>query len=81
MEKVIKIVNLKDVQTDYIFWQTKSFQERLEAIEFLRMQYIKFRKDVQPRLQRVCRVVDNDLTLNKKASGRRKDLDDIDNLG
>lgn len=57
MERVIRIVNLKDVQSDYLFWQTKSFQERLEAIELLRAQYIKFRKDVQPRLQRVCRIV------------------------
>lgn len=57
MERVLRIVNLKDVQSDYLFWQTKSFQERLEAIELLRAQYIKFRKDVQPRLQRVCRIV------------------------
>lgn len=57
MERVIRIANLKDVQSDFLFWQTKSFQERLEAIELLRAQYIKFRKDVQPRLQRVCRIV------------------------
>lgn len=57
MEKVVKIVNLKDKQSDYSFWQTKDYSERLEAIEMLRLQYIKFKKDVQPRLQRVCRVI------------------------
>ena len=57
MEKVVKIVNLKDKQSDFSFWQTKGFAERLEAIEMLRSQYIKFKKDVQPRLQRVCRVI------------------------
>ncbi len=57
MEKVVKIAHLKDKQSDYIFWQTKGFKDRLEAIEMLRSQYIKFNKDVQPRLQRVCRVI------------------------
>lgn len=56
MEKVLNIVSLKDKQSDFAYWSTKSFQERLEAIELLREQYIKYRKDVQPRLQRVCRI-------------------------
>ncbi len=57
MEKVLKITTLKDSGTDYTFWLTKSETERIEAIEFLRSSYIKFNKDVQPRLQRVCRVI------------------------
>ncbi len=57
MEKVLRITTLKDSTTDYSFWLTKSEKERLEAIEILRSNYIKFRTDVQPRLQRVCRVV------------------------
>jgi Arc/MetJ family transcription regulator len=57
MEKVVKIIPLKQKQSDYDFWLTKNFKERLEAIELLRSQYIKFRKDVQPRLQRVCRII------------------------
>ncbi len=57
MEKVVKIVQLKDKTSDFQYWQTKSFEERLNAIEELRSQYIKFLKNVQPRLQRVCRVI------------------------
>jgi len=57
MEKVLKITTLKDSGTDYAFWLTKSDKERLEAIESLRSNYIKFRKDVQPRFQRICRVI------------------------
>jgi hypothetical protein len=57
MEKVLKITTLKDQGTDYAFWLTKSDRERIEAIEFLRSNYIKFNKNVQPRLQRICRVV------------------------
>lgn len=60
MEKVVKIVNLKDKQCDYDFWQTKDFKDRLEAIEMLRSQYIKFNADVQPRLQRICRVINQE---------------------
>lgn len=57
MDKVVKIVSLKDKQSDYAYWSTKTEQERLEAIEFLRSQYIKFNKDVQSRLQRVCVII------------------------
>ncbi len=31
--------------------------ERLDAIELLREQYLEFHKDVEPGLQRVCRIV------------------------
>ncbi|HAD33256.1 MAG TPA: hypothetical protein DCF44_01955 [Chitinophagaceae bacterium] len=57
MEKVVKIINLKEKQSDFSYWQTKSPKERLEAIEMLRSQFMKFKKDVQPRLQRVCRII------------------------
>jgi len=57
MEKVIKIVSLHDKQSDYQYWLSRPIQERLETIEILRQQYIRFRKDVEPRLQRICRIV------------------------
>ena len=57
MEKVVKIMHLKDKQSDYVFWQIRSYKDRLETIELLRSQYIKFDKNVQPSLQRVCRVI------------------------
>ncbi len=58
MEKVVRRISLKDQQSDFAFWQTKSPEERLAAIELLRNQYIKFiKKDAEPGLQRVCRVI------------------------
>ena len=57
MEKVVNILSLKERQTDFNYWQTKNFKDRLEAIELLRLQFIKYKKDVQPRLQRVCRII------------------------
>jgi hypothetical protein len=57
MKKNLKIVSLKDRNSDLDYWLAKTPVERLEAIEFLRQQYIKFLKDVQPGLQRVCRII------------------------
>jgi hypothetical protein len=57
MDKSLKIVHLKDRTSDFTFWASKSEIERLQAIEILRQQYINYKKDVQPRLQRVYRII------------------------
>ena len=57
MDKVVRITSLKDKQTDFAYWLTKSEAKRLDAIELLREQYIRFNKDVQPRLQRICSII------------------------
>ena len=57
MEKVVSKTTLKQQQSDLNYWLTKTPQERLDALEFLRQQYINFSKNVQPRLQRVCKVI------------------------
>ena len=57
MEKVLKISHLKDKQNDFLYWQSKTDIERLAAIELLRQQYINYKADVQSRLQRVYRII------------------------
>ena len=57
MQKSLKIVQLKDKNNDFLFWSSKTEVERLQAIETLRQQYINYKKDVQSRLQRVYRIV------------------------
>ena len=57
MERSLKIVQLKDKNTDFLYWMSRSEIERLQAIESLRLQYINYKKDVQSRLQRVYRIV------------------------
>jgi hypothetical protein len=57
MEKVVRIIGLKDRDSDYKYWQSRPIVERIEAIELLRSQITQFNKDVQPRLQRVCRII------------------------
>lgn len=56
MEKVLKITSVKEKQSDYSYWITKSPQERLAAIEFLRQQFINHKNDSKPGLQRICKV-------------------------
>jgi len=56
MEKVVKIVSLRDTSSDLEYWLSKSPQERLIAIEILRKQYARL-NGIQPRLQRVCRII------------------------
>jgi hypothetical protein len=56
MDKVVKIVGIKNKSSDYKFWMSKTESERLEAIEMLRSQYIDYIYHVNKRLQRVCRV-------------------------
>lgn len=57
MQKSLKIVQMKDKNNDFLFWSSKTEVERLQAIETSRQQYINYKKDVQPRLQRVYRIV------------------------
>ena len=57
MEYVLKITNKKADISDYNYWKTISYTKRLETIELLRQQYINFNKNVQPRLQRVCTII------------------------
>jgi len=57
MDKVVHFTDLKDKKTDFLFWSKKSYQERLDAVEFLRQQYINFTNASQ-RLQRVCTIVE-----------------------
>ncbi len=57
MNKSLKIVQLKDNNSDFKYWVSKTDMDRLEAIEILRQQYINYKKNVQSRLQRVYRIV------------------------
>jgi hypothetical protein len=53
MEKVIKKTSTREKQSDLEYWLTKTPQEKLEALEFLRQQYIDSHKKIIPSIQRV----------------------------
>lgn len=57
MKKVISVIKKSDDGNDFKFWQSKSYQERIDAIEILRSQYFQMKKNVQQGLQRVYTVI------------------------
>ena len=58
MEKVVKKYKLNEEPSDLEFWLTKSYIERLKALEILRQHYIKFfLNGDRSGFQRVYRVV------------------------
>ena len=53
----IQIFKADEVPTDFAYWQTRSFEERLAALESIRNDYIKWAYDIQPGFQRVYRII------------------------
>ena len=56
IEKTVNKTHKDVPRNDYAYWASKTPEERLEALEFLRQQYMKA-TDAPQRLQRVFRVV------------------------
>jgi|KBSMisStaDraftv2_1062788.scaffolds.fasta_scaffold128862_2 hypothetical protein len=56
IEKIVHKKKLKDASNDFLYWCSKPVEERLEALEILRAQYIQNLPDVQQRFQRVYRI-------------------------
>lgn len=54
--KVVSKVALKNQSSDFNYWQSKSYAERLTALEEIRREYHQWKYDAEPRLQRVYRV-------------------------
>jgi hypothetical protein len=56
--KVITKVNLDEQKSDFAYWQTKSYAERLAALEEIRREYNSWKyTDAEQRFQRVYRIV------------------------
>ena len=57
IHKVIKKYKINEQPNDFSFWQSKSYEERLDALEQIRKEYNLWRYDAEQGLQRVCRVI------------------------
>ena len=60
MERVLARTTLKAPPQDRAYWLTRTVQERIAAVELLRQQVLAANADVEPRLQKVCRVAQLD---------------------
>lgn len=55
MERIVRVVSLKEPSHDRMYWAAQPVEKRLEAVELLRKQYMGSTYAEQ-RLQRVCHV-------------------------
>jgi hypothetical protein len=55
MERIVRVTKLKEPPSDRAYWSEQPVEKRLEAVEFLRQQYMG-PTYAEQRLQRVCRV-------------------------
>ena len=56
MERMVRIMERESTVPDKVFWRSRTPQQRLAALEFLRAQYMAH-IHAEQRLQRICRVV------------------------
>lgn len=57
MDFVCKKINLKEKDSDFAYWQTRSYQARLEALEQIRQEYHQWKDDrAESRFQRVYTI-------------------------
>lgn len=55
--KVMVKKPLSQPSSDFAYWQSRPYQERLAALEEIRQEYHRWKNDVQPGLQRVYRII------------------------
>lgn len=54
---VVTKVKIEEAQSDFAFWQTQSYEQRLATLETIRQEYIGWKYGNQQRLQRVYTIV------------------------
>ena len=57
ISKVIKKYKITEQPNDFSFWQSKSYEERLDALEQIRKEYNLWKYDAEQRFQRIYSVV------------------------
>lgn len=57
ISRVKKKYKINEQPNDFLFWQSKSHEERLDALEQLRKEYNLWRYNAEQGLQRIYRIV------------------------
>ena len=57
ISKVVKKFQINEQPNDFVYWQSKSYEERLNALEQIREEYNQWRYNAEQGFQRVCRIV------------------------
>ena len=56
MQKVVTKLRIHERASDFRYWQSRSYQERLDALEETRREYHRWRYGAEPRFQRVYSI-------------------------
>ena len=56
LKVIIRKLKDSDERRDYEYWMSRTPQERLEAVEFLRVQWYKMHNERPKRLRRIHRA-------------------------
>jgi hypothetical protein len=57
ISKVIKKYKLDEQPIDFVFWLSRSYEERLDALEQIRKEYNSWRYKAEQGFQRVYRII------------------------
>jgi hypothetical protein len=57
ISKVVKKYKMNEQPNDFAFWKSKSYEERLYALEQIREEYNSWRYNAEPGFQRVFKII------------------------
>jgi hypothetical protein len=57
ISKVVKKYGINEQPSDFQYWQTKSYEERLNVLEQIRKEYNLWRYNAEQGFQRVYRII------------------------
>lgn len=57
IHKIVTKVSIRGQKSDFAYWQKQPYAARLAALEEIRREYHQWKYGVQPRFQRVYRVI------------------------
>jgi hypothetical protein len=58
--QIVKVVTKKDLRassSDFAYWQSRPYLERLAVLEEIRQEYHRWKNDLQPGFQRVYHII------------------------
>jgi hypothetical protein len=57
IRKVVKKYKFNEQPNDSVFWQSRSYEERLNALEEIRKEYNSWRYNAEQGFQRIYRII------------------------
>ncbi|MFO7540572.1 MAG: hypothetical protein R6X32_21230 [Chloroflexota bacterium] len=57
IQPVMRKVKQDEQESDFRYWQTRPYSERLKALETIRREYHQWKYGTEPRFQRVYKIV------------------------